>query len=299
MILMCKNKEVFDVDNEIVIDSKLLPGIMINNPSKLSFIYWMEKRYSEKSNTFSRKLRGLVFGQGNRQKINEQTHALSLSDCYWIKRREENVAFEDVSPYFTRFWNGTGFYEGLAVPTLYVNGYLSKYWLDKNTLIKVKEKHEIYCSEIAKEIGLSVVNIKEHNDGIAVGNFTNENIMFEAADISGKISPEDFTSKDVLEIFGETGFDMLLFDAIVGNGDRHAGNFGFLRNSDTGEYLGMAPLFDFDHAFESNNVNDVLIKEIIDIKAGFIKRFDEIIKKLECLNLNEYLVKRLTALKGN
>lgn len=37
---------------------------------------------------------------------------------------------------------------------------------------------------------------------------------------------------------------MIIIDAVIGNGDRHAGNFGWLRNTDTGEYVSMAPLYD-------------------------------------------------------
>ena len=37
---------------------------------------------------------------------------------------------------------------------------------------------------------------------------------------------------------------MLTLDFIIANQDRHMGNFGVLRNSDTLEYLGFAPIFD-------------------------------------------------------
>ena len=38
--------------------------------------------------------------------------------------------------------------------------------------------------------------------------------------------------------------DMLVFDALIYNEDRHFGNFGLLRNSHTGEVIAPAPLFD-------------------------------------------------------
>ncbi|GHU91039.1 hypothetical protein FACS1894202_11810 [Clostridia bacterium] len=41
---------------------------------------------------------------------------------------------------------------------------------------------------------------------------------------------------------------MLLIDYVICNVDRHDGNFGFMRSTGTGEYLGMSPLFDFDFA---------------------------------------------------
>ena len=56
---------------------------------------------------------------------------------------------------------------------------------------------------------------------------------------------------------------MLIIDAVIGNGDRHAGNFGWLRNTDTGEYVSMAPLYDFDHALDSTLESDRLLTDAV------------------------------------
>ena len=37
---------------------------------------------------------------------------------------------------------------------------------------------------------------------------------------------------------------MLIFDAVIYNGDRHFGNFGVLRDNHTGAVTGAAPVFD-------------------------------------------------------
>lgn len=51
-------------------------------------------------------------------------------------------------------------------------------------------------------------------------------------------------SDDVLESLR----DMLVFDAVVCNPDRHAANYGLLRDNRNGELLGFAPLFDHNCA---------------------------------------------------
>lgn len=56
---------------------------------------------------------------------------------------------------------------------------------------------------------------------------------------------------------------MIIIDAIIGNGDRHAGNFGWLRDTDTGAYVCMAPLYDFDHALYSKSTSDLLIQDAV------------------------------------
>lgn len=43
--------------------------------------------------------------------------------------------------------------------------------------------------------------------------------------------------------------NMITADSIIGNDDRHLGNFGFLRDVNTGEIIGFAPLFDSGSAY--------------------------------------------------
>ena len=66
--------------------------------------------------------------------------------------------------------------------------------------------------------------------------------MLEQADQSGRLDPDDFDEQTIIDLFGKGGAQMLIIDAIIGNGDRHAGNFGWMRDADTGAYVGMAPL---------------------------------------------------------
>lgn len=43
----------------------------------------------------------------------------------------------------------------------------------------------------------------------------------------------------------------------------HTSNFGFLRDSNTGDYLGMIPLYNFDQVLQSNYPNDVLMQDTL------------------------------------
>ena len=47
---------------------------------------------------------------------------------------------------------------------------------------------------------------------------------------------------------------MLIVDCMMMNDDRHLGNFGFLRNVNTGEFIEPAPLFDFGSAFFKDSI---------------------------------------------
>lgn len=265
MLLMLLNNPVYNIDNETVLNKGLLPGLMAKNACNETFKKWMKLRYSSNTNTLARQLKGITFGQGNRITIDKTTRALSLSDSYWIMDEKHPILFEQISPYYAPFWNGAGQYNNESIPTLYVGGYLSKYWENPEWLIKSKDIIEVECSRLCRLCNILCAEAYEDPKGIRVRNITNPSEMLEQADMSGKFDEDNFNDDDIINIFGASGFKMVLVDAIFGNGDRHLGNFGFIRNTTTGEYLCMSPLYDFDHALDAKEPNDVLIKSVLNL----------------------------------
>jgi len=204
---------------------------------KNTFKDWLRTRYSSNTNALARQLKGITFGQGNRVQIDRDTYALSLSDCYWIKEHDEELKFEEVSPYFKEFWRGEGVYEGGPIPTLYVGGYLSKKWVNKNTMYKKRAKIEVECSRLCRVCKIPVARVRSgvaDKRDVFVKNLTDTNRMLEQADQSGKIDIDNFTEKTLIDEFEIRGTQMVTIDAIFGNGDRHAGNFGYIRDTNTG-----------------------------------------------------------------
>ncbi len=266
-ILMCKDKAVYNIDTEEIYEQKLLPGYMQHKGAdKTSFEHWQQLRYSSSTNTIARQFIDRNFEQKSRADIDKATYALSLSDCYWISNKDI-VRFRDISPYYQGFWNGQGDYLGGGIPTLYVCGYLSKEWVQKDILIKYGRQtlieEECYRLCLLCDIPVNKVQVLDDKSGVRIWNITNPEVMLEQADQSGLINPNDFAEKEIIELFGLEGVRMLVIDAIVGNGDRHCGNFGWLRDTNNGEYLSMAPLYDFDHALDSTSEKDRLIKDLI------------------------------------
>ena len=270
LILMCKDVPVYDIGTETVLNEQLLPGCMERLPCNYTFREWMESRRAELSNSIAKRLRE-PFNQKTQAEIDMETGAFSLSDCYWLKSKDSTKHFEQVSPYFKDFWKGIGEYQGEAVPSLYVSGTLDKYWKDQGELIKVGEsvKREVLAVQLCEAAGVLCNRIEEVAEGICVKNFTDANQMLEQSDVSGRFDSEDFTDQDVVQVFGEKGMEMLVVDAITANTDRHAGNFGFLRDANTGDYLGMAPLYDFDQILGSSNPNDVLVQGTLQVVKQF------------------------------
>ena len=236
MLLMCKNTPVYDIDNEKTLNTSLLPGLMQQKgANNHTFTKWMKYRYSSGTNTMARKLKGITFGQGARMRINRETRALSFSDCYWIKAEDDPIRFEEISPYYKPFWDGSEAFAGQAAPTLYVGGALSKEWKQDGKLYKYGDiSVELQCIDLCSKCVISVEKADETDGGIAIYNITSPKRMLEQADQSGRLDPDDFDEQTIIDLFGKAGAQMLIIDAIIGNGDRHAGNFGWLRNADTG-----------------------------------------------------------------
>ena len=304
MILMCKNKAVYDIDAEIIIDKNLLPGSMLKDAGSESFKNWLKKRYNSGTNTLARQLRGVTFGQGNRIQIDKTTRALSLSDCYWLKDEHDTIVFEDISPYYNKFWNGEGEYDGGSIPTLYVPGYISKAWISREYLYKKGCEIEITCSEICLKAGLDCAEVCASPGGITVKNFTDTKYMLEQADMSGRFDDEYFTEADIIKEFGADGYKMILIDAVFGNGDRHLGNFGYMRDTESGAYIKMAPLYDFDHALDATVTDDILIKNAVKLAAENIKfrqiaeSITDLIIKMDLTDLNDIFRLRAGKIKG-
>lgn len=168
LILMCKDIEVYNVSTETVVNRGLLPGYMKKSPCERTFREWMKFRYSSLSNTVARRLRGITFGQGNRHRIDVETGAFSLSDCYWLKYRESTKEFKQCSPYFKEFWKGNGEYRGGAIPSLYVTGALNKYWNSKEDLIKVERgiENEVLAVQLCEACGIACNRITIAPKGI-------------------------------------------------------------------------------------------------------------------------------------
>lgn len=266
LLLMCKNKAVYNIETNEVLCQELLPGLLSKCVSEQSFRTWLAMRYSSNTNTIARKLKGITFGQEKRNHLNRTTHALSLSDCYWIKESDTDLTFEEINPYDNAFWKGEGAYTGGAIPTLYVGGYLNKEWIDAHTLIKYHAAIEVECSRLCVLCGIPVARVEEYDtDAIAVHNITNTEVMLEQGDQSGNYSEMvDYDESDLIKEFGMAGLRMLVVDAVFANGDRHSGNFGYLRNTDTGEYLGLSPLYDFDHALDSTLTEDRMQLDLVE-----------------------------------
>ncbi len=200
---------------------------------------------------------------------------LSLMDCYWVVDSDFNGKFADYNLYDNKFektlsliaYTGYGSIKArgfTSSPEFTTNGMLKKAWRykdDKITLYKGgtsgaantgKEPYsEFYAAQIAKTMGLYHVNyglsMWKKNLCSTCELFTSKEVSY--VQIYDFIRPSSiYEVGEFLKSLGKQYYDdftdMLIFDAVICNEDRHYGNFGLLVDAKTNKPIKFAPIFD-------------------------------------------------------
>lgn len=200
---------------------------------------------------------------------------LSLNDCYWIVEEGFPGDFEKYNLYDNRFSNilaliaftgyGSSIHSSLAsCPEFTTNGMLPKCWRRQQGTIKLykggtsgasntgnEPYSEFYASQIADILGINAIS---YNLSKWKGELCSTCRLFTSKEYSYMPVGRIVTSggmKAVREYYEGLGEefvkaldDMLVFDAVICNVDRHFGNFGFLIDTKTNRIVSPAPLFD-------------------------------------------------------
>lgn len=205
------------------------------------------------------------------------SYGLSLNDTLWFKPADADgsITWDSVNHYVNTFNNDIAEYmltgKGLAglhmrttSPEFGTNGMLPKCWhreedgqiyLYKGGTSRCcntgnEPYSEYMCSSILAAMRMEnfVPYTLKHYHGHLVSScpmFTSKEVGYTP--VCNYSNPEDFT--DIVSLFEDLGLreqfeDLLIFDALVYNTDRHLNNYGFLRDNDTYKVVGMAPIFD-------------------------------------------------------
>ena len=250
-LLMCKDIAVYDITESQILNDSLLPGCLLKET--ISFPQWMETRYSKETNFSSQRLMQRAFGMFDHEHAAFATGALSLSDCYWIKRQDEELLYMDITPYIHKEWDGIeedgikNDYIWGSLSNLFVSGKTDKRWIDAQTLLKVNAFGELGSYDLCAALGLgNVTEAQKTDEGVILSNFTSTDVFYESMEQYG-VAGEDTDPRDkAVGIFKELAVALFVIDYLVENNDRHPDDYGFLRNSNTGEYVSMAPYYNFD-----------------------------------------------------
>lgn len=203
---------------------------------------------------------------------------LSLSDHYWIRPYESNMLWEDVNFFDNGFsddigdllfgTNGKNSGFDLSSPDNTSDGNLKKRWkiIDgKRYLLKSGSNpysqqtfNEVIASKIMERLGIdhvpySVTWINDEPYSVCEDFVTKDTELISAWRVLQLRTKANHESEYLhyVNICRELGIDivssldkMIVLDYIIANEDRHFNNFGLLRDANTLEWIGAAPIFD-------------------------------------------------------
>lgn len=242
---------------------------------------------------------------------------LSMTDTYWIKPSGIDLSFDNV-----KFANLAAYSHGKIPyhnatsydPNASLGGQMEKYWdLMHKTPILVKESYKYYGQQSINEVFASIIHDRQHSGvdfvkytaemtedrGIQCKcpAFTSENIeLLSAYEIveSRKIQNSQALYDEYINICVENGIDyeqiqefmdyQTMTDFLITNTDEHLLNFGVLRDPNTMNLIGPAPIFDSGNSmFYSDGRKAPYTRAgILDIPiTSFYKREEKLLGKVK------------------
>lgn len=249
-----------------------------------NFNYWCASRLLTLDRKYAKEILGSIgVGQAvtdkDRAKIALSYRCLSLTDVFWVKAADEHIGFHEVNLYENHLDNvfidialrGRQYSvqnECLA-RDLATNGCFPKAWQRVENgfrLLKDGEQEaverELLASQICRCFEVSQVLYEE-------GFFDGERVSVSnnITSLEYSIVPVEFfeiyaqnhdieTQEYILELDRYNYYMMNVIDYLVGNTDRHWGNWGFLVDNRGNKPMCLHKLMDFNQAFHAYNQID-------------------------------------------
>ena len=219
------------------------------------------------------------------------SYALNLTDQYWVHKSNIDIKWENVNFFDNSFkeiidFDITGVLKKendiIIAPDLTVDGSLRKKWIiNKNERYLIKGSHydemqepfnEYIASKIMdqfniKHVEYNLIKNKSNDMPLSICKcMVNKDTEFVTAqtviDMEFKEGRNEY--ERFIQICNKYGIndaknkidEMIVIDYIIGNTDRHTGNFGIIRNANNLEWMSIVPIFDNGNSF-CHNVNKI------------------------------------------
>ena len=290
MILMMKDTKVLETNKDgsiTIYEEKLLPFSLQKEDLTYEdfFFNWLAIRPLSIGRTNAKTILNNARIPQNPLTIAKICHGMNLSDCYWVKEREEDTAWDkdnlydhDMDPFYADTAL-TGKNHRLSkdkfhTPELTAQGVSAKCWIREDDgiyLYKVGRK-ELPASEILDVLGIQHVqyekaeHLKDYLSKERIQKIEDAGEVIVRSKLltnkrQGIIPFEEFAvycaNQDYEDEYKEAEkrdpkayYEMQIADYILNNGDRHVGNWGFYFDVDENKLQKMYPLMDHDHAFD-------------------------------------------------
>lgn len=250
-----------------------------------NFYHWCASRVLMLDRTYAKEILNSIGAtqsatDKDRAQIALSYHALSLMDVYWTKEGDENVTFSDINLYENRL--ETAFVDvslrgkqitiqnrHLVAEDLSTQGCFPKAWIRKNDGFYLMKdgseeavERELLASKICQCFQVNQIVYEETNyDGQKVSvsrlltSLQYSVVPMEYFEIY--CANHDQTGEEaVLALDSYSYYMMNVLDYLIGNTDRHWGNWGVLVDNQTNEPVRLYDLMDFNRAFEAYDTLD-------------------------------------------
>lgn len=198
-------------------------------------------------------------------------HCLSLTDVYWVRTSNESITFQEINLYDNHLENPLIVASLLGKQItlqstkgiekdLSTNGCFPKAWIG-NKLLKsgnpIAVKNEILASKICQCFQCNQVIYEEgryKGELVSISNlFTSKrySIVSKEAFDTYAVNHDIDPIKYILSLDAYSYYMMNILDYLIGNTDRHWGNWGFLIDNNTNTPISLHPLMDFNQAFNA------------------------------------------------
>ncbi len=250
-----------------------------------NFYYWCSSRVLTLDRKYAKEIMAAIGANQavtdkDRAMIAVSYHGLSLTDVYWIRAEKESLSFSDVSLY-THSLSGaftdvslrgraiTLQNAELAVSTdaagdVAVQGVAPKAWIRENGriyLLKDGDERDVSAELLASKI-VSCFDVQhvDYTEDYFDSTRVSKCEIITSEDRS--IVPFEFVSvycdnlgidkyEFVLKKDKYSYYMMNVIDYLIGNTDRHWGNWGFFAENSRNRLVGLYPLMDYNRAFSS------------------------------------------------
>lgn len=248
----------------------------VNNVT--NFYYWCATRVLTLDRKYAKQiLSSMGMSQATTDKERAQIalsyHCLTLTDIYWVRTADESVSFAQINLYENHLQNafvdvslrGRQMTVGnvhLLADDASTSGCFPKAWIrEKDGFYLLKDgdecavQNELLASRICQCFRCNQIVYEPYEyDGLRV---TRSRLMtgmeysivsreaFEIYAVNHDIDSMEY----ILNLDAYSFYMMNILDYLVGNTDRHWGNWGFLVDNKTGHALRLHDLMDFNQSF--------------------------------------------------
>lgn len=328
-MLQLMNKDILVAEFDVLEDTSLIYGKLPMNFRDI--LGWVNKRTQINCAESNREFYKHI-GLYTIARLIDAFHCVSLHDTFWLKRTNDLLTWNDVSPFRNTYSDVISTYalEGITLdtkdknyfsPVVGNNGSFPHTWIFTENgikFVKASSKYtlggtnsgrepysEYYASIIADYLGFNHVKYSIRNhlryDGkldvvTECDCYTSENIgTVTAYDLGINTYEEliEFSRKLSKESY-ITCVDMLFLDCLLLNTDRHFENIEFFVNNDTQQILGIAPIFDNNYSFLPRFVEGYNKFNRDEYKARDGRTFDELYNLVKS---HKYYTNELLVLK--